>query len=264
MTTPTSTCTHTPGLASAPNSSKIVTPVTKPSLSTGAAIQGKENGTHMQKSVSSSSTERVLTDITEFLNHPILSATPKSRAKKSNGPCVLTSSEVIAMMEAKEEQKKEEQEAKELRKKEHEEKKQQREQEKIRKAEEKLKREAERKRRAEEREIEKKQKTEQREAEKKRKAELRQKQGAEREKCIRSVKQQASVTESGIQSAKISSNECAACLGAYEDDVIDGVLGKEWIQCTNSYACGKWMHYSCLSTDENGLYICPTCQITFS
>ena len=117
---------------------------------------------------------------------------------------------------------------------------------------EKLKREAERKRRAEERELEKKRKAEQREAEKKRKAELRQKLGAEREKRTRSVKQQASVNENGIQSAKISSNECAACLGAYEDDIIDGVLRKEWIQCTNSYAGGKWMHCSCLSTDESG------------
>ena len=73
-----------------------------------------------------------------------------------------------------------------------------------------------------------------------------QKQGAEREKCTRSVKQQASVTECGLPSAKISSNECAACLGAYEDDIIDGVLEKEWIQCTNLDACGKWMHCSCL------------------
>ena len=56
----------------------------------------------MKKSVCLSSTERILTDITEFLNYPILSATPKSRAKKSNGSRVLTSSEVIAMMEAKE------------------------------------------------------------------------------------------------------------------------------------------------------------------
>ena len=138
------------------------------------------------------------------------------------------------------------------------------EQEKIQKAEEKLKREAEGKRKAEEKELEKKRKAEQREAEKKRKAELQQKQGAEREKCTRSAKQQASVTDNGLQSAEISSNECAACLGAYEEDFIDGVLGKEWIQCTNSDACGKWMHCSCLSTDENGLYICPICQITFS
>ena len=167
------------------------------------------------------------------------------------------------MMEAKEKKKKEEQEAKELRKKEREEKKQQREQEKIRKAEERLKREAEQKRKAKESELEKKCKAKQREDQKKMKAELRQMQGAEREKRTRSGKQQASVTDSGLQSAEISSNECAACLGAYEEDFIDGVLGKEWIQCTNSDTCGKWMHCSCLSTDENGRYICPICQITF-
>ena len=33
-----------------------------------------------------------------------------------------------------------------------------------------------------------------------------------------------------------------ACLGAYKEDIVDGVLEKEWIQCTNLEACGKWMH----------------------
>ena len=99
--------------------------------------------THTKESVSLSTTRRVLTDITEFLNYPSLTATPKSRAKKSSGPRVLTSAEAIAVLEEKEKQKKEEQAAKELRKKEREEKKQQREQEKIQKAEERLKREAE-------------------------------------------------------------------------------------------------------------------------
>ena len=225
-----------------------MTPVNTP------AVQEKENGAHTKKSC-----ERVLTDITEFLNYPVILATPKSRPKKSTGPRVLTSAEAIAMMEAKEKQKKEEQEAKELRKKEREEKKRQREQEKVRKTEEKLKREAERRRKAEEREAEKRRKAEQREAEKKRKAELRQKQASERG---RYGKQQA--VESGLQSAEITSNECAICLGVYEDDVIDGTLEKEWIQCPNSDVCGKWMHCSCLSTDEDGLYTCPLCQSSFS
>ena len=176
-----------------------------------------------------STTRRVLTDITEFLNYPSLTSTPKSRAKKSSGPHGLTSAEAIAILEEKEKQKKEEQAVKELQKKEREEKKQQREQEKIRKAEEKLKREAERKRKAEERELEKKQRAEQREAAKKRKAELQQKQAAEREKHTRTGKQQVSAADNGLQSAEISSNECATCLGAYEEDIIDGVLEKEWI-----------------------------------
>ena len=164
------------------------------------------------------------------------------------------------MLEEKERQKKEEEAAKELWRKECEAKKQQREQEKIWKAEEKLKREAERKRKAEERELEKKWRAEQREAAKKRKAELQQKQAAERENRTRSGKQQVSAADDGLQ---ISSNEYAACLGAYEEDIVDGVLEKEWIKCTNLEACGKWMHCTCLSTDENGLYICHICKVTF-
>ena len=93
------TCTRTPGLASAANSSKKVT---KQSLSTGTAVQGKENGTNVKKPVSLSLYQGVLIDITEFLNYPVLSATPKSRTKKSNWPHVLTSAEAIAIMEAKE------------------------------------------------------------------------------------------------------------------------------------------------------------------
>ena len=83
------------------------------------------------------STERVLTNITEFLIYPMLPTTHTSRAKKSNGPCIFTSAEAIAIMEAKTIQKEEEQEqeAKEFQKKKSEEKKQQREQEKITKAE---------------------------------------------------------------------------------------------------------------------------------
>ena len=41
---------------------------------------------------------------------------------------------------------------------------------------------------------------------------------------------------------------------AYEDDIIDGVLEKEWIQCTSLDVCGEWMHCCCLSMEENGLY----------
>ena len=123
---------------------------------------------------------------------------------------------------------------KELWKKEREEKKQQREQEKIRKAEEKLKREAERKRKAEEKELEKKWRAEQREAAKKRKTELQQKQAAKREKRTRIGKQQVSAADDGLKSAEISSNECAACLGAYEEDIVDGVLEK------NGFSAPTW------------------------
>ena len=39
----------------------------------------------------------------------------------------------------------------------------------------------------------------------------------------------------------MSSNECAICLGAYEDDVSeDGELLFSWVECTNP-ECNKWM-----------------------
>ena len=47
------------------------------------------------------------------------------------------------------------------------------------------------------------------------KVELQQKQAAEREKHTRSGKQQVCAACNGLQSAEISSNECAACLGAF-------------------------------------------------
>ena len=61
--------------------------------------------------------------LTEFLNYFNLTSTPRSMSKKSSGPRVLTSAESIVMLEAKEKQKKDEQEAKELGKKGREEKK---------------------------------------------------------------------------------------------------------------------------------------------
>ena len=110
--------------------------------------------------------------------------------------------------------------------------------------------------RKQKRELEKKQKAEQREAEWKKKAVLRQTRNGRR--------QQSGAKENGLQSAEISSNECAVCLRTYEDDVVDGVLETEWIQCTNSELCGKWMHCTCFSKDPNGLYICHICKVTFS
>ena len=77
------------------------------------------------------------------MNFSITLKFQKPRAKKSTRPQILTSAEAIAMMEAKEKQKREEQEIKELWKKEREEKQQQRVQENIQKAKENLKREAE-------------------------------------------------------------------------------------------------------------------------
>lgn len=43
----------------------------------------------------------------------------------------------------------------------------------------------------------------------------------------------------------MSSNECAICLGEYEDDVgEEGELLLSWVECTNP-ECKKWMHEQC-------------------
>ena len=76
-------------------------------------------------------------------------------------------------------------------------------------------------------ENERKRKAAEKEEEKKRRTELRGK------------RQQQVTEEDGLQQAEISNNECAVCLGAYEDDVHNEVLEKEWIQCTNLENCGK-------------------------
>ena len=80
---------------------------------------------------SASTTRKPLTNLTEFLNYPNLTSTPKpsKKAKPSNGPRVLTSAEAIAMLEEKERKKREEEHAKEQRKIEREQKKLQREEE---------------------------------------------------------------------------------------------------------------------------------------
>ena len=58
-------------------------------------------------------------------------------------------------------------------------------------------------------------------------------------------------------------NVCSVCLGNYEDDIIDGVLQKEWVRCMNIENCGVWMHVDCLSTEENS-FVCYICNVTFN
>ena len=57
--------------------------------------------------------------------------------------------------------------------------------------------------------------------------------------------------------------ECGISFGVYEDDLIDGELSQEWIQCTND-RCEKWMHVECLSTNDDRLYVCQVCNNTFA
>ena len=65
-----------------------------------------------------------------------------------------------------------------------------------------------------------------------------------------------------LQGCEISSSECAACFGLYEDDVNDdGDVTCDWIQCTNEQ-CSLWMHTTCLDKSD-GEYLCAVCQIMF-
>ena len=109
------------------------------------------------------------------------------------------------------------------------------------------KQEAERKRKAEERELEKK-KAEMREAERKRKAENKEHQQVNKENS-RNGKYRTRGSCDELQQGEISNNECTVCFGAYKDDLMDGELHREWIQCTNE-SCGEWMHVECLSTND--------------
>ena len=69
---------------------------------------------------------------------------------------------------------------------------------------------------------------------------------------------------SGLQHREISNNECAVCIGAYDDDVIDGELQREWIRCTNVHSCGKWMHCDCIYKNPDGSYKCNICSTCFA
>ena len=66
---------------------------------------------------------------------------------------------------------------------------------------------------------------------------------------------ESSTSSSGLQREEISSDECAVCLGAYQDDFNEnGELVREWLQCTSD-SCVKWMHQDCLIGD-NDVYTC--------
>ena len=62
---------------------------------------------------------------------------------------------------------------------------------------------------------------------------------------------------SNVMSSDGEQNEFSVCMGAYEDDFVDGQLQREWICCTN---CSQWMHVDCLISDE-GTYVCVLCGV---
>ena len=187
-------------------------------------------------------------------------------------------------MEAKEKKKQEEIEAKEARKQQREEKKRKKEEEAKKKAEERGRKAAERQQR----------KLEQEEARKRRAEEKKQKEGLRWNRPQQSTGSRRSLTVSSVGESTSGADgephtddtpsrttvgdntvpgdsggqeeedqsECSVCLGRYEDDIIDGVLQKEWVRCTNTSRCGLWMHSDCLSTEGNS-YVCYMCNKTF-
>ena len=193
-------------------------------------------------------TRKTFSHISQFLAYPTQSSTPKPPSKKTknliSGPRVLTSAQALALLEEKEKQKKEELLEKERKKKEREEKKKAKEEERKRKAVEREKKKEERKQRAIEKENAKK------------RAEEKQNKG------LKQRQEEQPHNTKGLLVEEISSNECAVCLGSYDDDVPNGVLTREWVQCTNS-TCAKWIHADCLNKNQAGLFVCRLCSTEF-
>ena len=60
---------------------------------------------------------------------------------------------------------------------------------------------------------------------------------------------------------EISTSECAACFGLYEEDLSpEGELTEDRVECTN---CEKWMHSRCVQLDDQELMACCVCSTLF-
>jgi len=168
----------------------------------------------------------------------------QQKAKPKSSARVLTSAESIALLEEKARKKQEEKEEKERKKKEREMKRNQREEEKKRKAQEREARKAEK----------------QKKVDQKKSKEHVQKRGNSSDRSSSTSKRprvDSTFDESqdtGIQHREVSTNECAACFGLYEDDPEP----TEWIKCTNE-DCQVWSHAECLEISDNA-YICVVCE----
>ena len=222
-------------------------------------------------------TRKVLSDITGFLTLP----TNTSQSKKPPGPArVLTSEESLLMLREKEEKKIQEEEEKQKRKQEREKKRQEKEAEKKKKAEERERKASEKQRMSEEKKA--KQEAKNKLAmEKKREREKNEGNITELEikRLQREIKRQekhkipwkvfttrsqtASASQATGASHKLSNSDniCCLCSGKYDDDISsDGILVKEWIQCTED-KCKLWMHEEC-AAESNDEFVCA-CGNTF-
>ena len=76
-------------------------------------------------------------------------------------------------------------------------------------------------------------------------------------------KTKAAKSDIGLQGREVSSNECAACFGLYEEDIDpdSGDITREWIQCTDE-DCGVWMHTECLDKCDDD-FVCCICGAIF-
>ena len=228
-------------VSNAKSTSKVTTPAVTANKSSVTVTPPNDTPNIILLSTSQTTQRRPLTPITSFLNKPPTFTKTNTKGKTKPGAArVLTSDQSLALLEEKERKKHEEEEAKERRKVEREKKRIAREAENKRKSEERQRKALER--------------------EEKKKLQQRKREMKQRKSSRKSG--ESSKSERGLQNEEISSNECAVCLGAYEDELdANGQPLYEWVQCT-SEKCGKWMHQDCLDVDDM-LYVCGVCENVF-
>ncbi len=61
----------------------------------------------------------------------------------------------------------------------------------------------------------------------------------------------ATPSTSGIEAEQ---SKCSVCSGLYDDDIVGGVLVKDWMSCTNE-SYHLWMHSDCLTMEGDSLYV---------
>ena len=186
----------------------------------------------------------------DTLNLPKQTPAGRRKTKAVSGARVLTSIEALHMLEEKERKKKEEQEEKKRKRQEREQKKLQRLEEQKRKQEERATKQAERQKAAQEK------------AKKKGTGNSRKRKEGEYSGTSSAgtnpKRTKAAKSDIGLQGREVSSNECAACFGLYEDvDPDSGDITQEWIQCTDE-DCGVWMHTERLDKCDDD-FVCCIC-----
>lgn len=237
----------------APGSSPCCSPLTLgASSSHSQSLTTPHSNSTPSAPLSSFKKRSVLADI---LNIPKQTPAGRRKTKAVGGARVLTSIEARRMLEEKERKKKEEQEEKDRKRQEREQKKLQRQEEQKKKQEERAMKQAER------------QKVAQEKAKKKGTVSSRKHKGGESSGTSSSgtnpKKMKVAKSDVGLQRREVSSNECAACFGLYDEDVDpdSGDITQDWIQCTDE-DCGVWTHTECLDKCDDD-FVCCICGAIF-